>query len=80
MKRHQRLTLFCAVLFCTIKSIAQTTYPLNDVASPTHHYYAFTNATIVKDANTTLTNATMIIRDGKIVAVGTNLKARMMRY
>ncbi len=65
--------LLCASLLCMDKSIAQTTYPVNDVASPQHHYYAFTNATIVKDANTTLTNATMIIRDGKIVAVGNNL-------
>ncbi len=65
--------MLCFVLLKTINSSAQTTYPLNDVASPQHHYYAFTNATIVKDAGTMLTNATMIIRDGKIIAVGTNL-------
>ena len=35
--------------------------------------YAFTNASIVKDAQTTLQNATMVIRQGKIVAVGNNI-------
>ena len=45
---------------------AQETFPVNGVADPRHGYYAFTNATIVKDATTTLTNATLVIKDGKI--------------
>jgi len=52
---------------------AQTTFPVNGVADERPGHYAFTNATIVKDANTTLTNAVMIVRDGRIVAVGTGL-------
>ena len=44
---------------------AQATYPVNDVANPKDGCYAFTNATIVKDAQTTLQNATMVIRHGK---------------
>ena len=64
---HMRRLLFffmlLIVLSATISSNAQTTYPLNDVASPQHHYYAFINATIVKDANITITNATMVIKD-----------------
>ena len=52
---------------------AQATYPLNDVASPKNGSYAFTNGTIVKDAQTTLQNATLVIRQGKIVAVGNNI-------
>ncbi|MEO6538307.1 MAG: amidohydrolase family protein, partial [Ferruginibacter sp.] len=35
--------------------------------------YAFTNANIVKDAQTTLRNATLIIKEGKITAVGTGI-------
>ena len=62
------------VLFFCLVAKAQPTFPKNGVADPRHGHYAFTNATIVKDANTTLTNATLIIKDGKIVAVGTNLK------
>src|SRR5688500_11356684 len=53
---------------------AQATFPENGVANPRHGYYAFTNATIVKDANTTLTNATLVIKDGKIISVGTGTK------
>jgi imidazolonepropionase-like amidohydrolase len=49
---------------------AQETFPLNDVADPRDGTYAFTNATIVKDAQTTLQSATLLIKDGKIVAVG----------
>ncbi len=73
MKTHPYSFLFCLVMFWTIKAEAQTTYPQNDVANPKHFYYAFTGATIVKDANTTLTNATMIIRDRKIIAIGNNI-------
>ncbi|MFN2457526.1 MAG: amidohydrolase family protein [Chitinophagaceae bacterium] len=54
---------------------AQPTFPENGVANPRLGYYAFTNATIVKDANATLNDATVIIKDGRIVAVGKGLKA-----
>lgn len=61
------------ILLC-IMAQSQVTFPENGVADPRHGYYAFTNATIVKDASTTLTNASLIIKDGKIIAVGSNLK------
>ncbi|HEY0749896.1 MAG TPA: amidohydrolase, partial [Chitinophagaceae bacterium] len=53
---------------------AQPTFPENGVANPRHKHYAFTNATIVKGAGSTISNASMIIKDGKIVAIGSNLK------
>ncbi len=53
---------------------AQPTFPENGVASPKLGHYAFTHATIVKDAATTLSDATMVVKDGKIVAVGSNVK------
>jgi imidazolonepropionase-like amidohydrolase len=53
---------------------AQSTFPVNGVADERANHYAFTHATIVKDAGTTLTDATMIVKDGKIQAVGANLK------
>ena len=52
---------------------AQETFFTNGVADKREGCYAFTNATIVKDAQTTLTNATLIIRQGKITAVGNNI-------
>jgi len=58
-------------LITTAKLTAQATFPVNDVASPKEQCYAFTNATIVKDAATKLQNAILIIRQGKIEAVGT---------
>ena len=36
--------------------------------------YAFTHATIFTDYKTKLTDATLLIRDGKVEAVGTNVK------
>ncbi|HEU4472884.1 MAG TPA: amidohydrolase family protein, partial [Flavisolibacter sp.] len=46
----------------------------NGVADPRLGHYAFTNATIVKDGATTIQNATMIVKNGRIVAIGNNLK------
>ena len=48
----------CCFLMATDFS-AQATFPENGVADPRHGHYAFTNATIVKDATTTLNNATL---------------------
>lgn len=55
-------------------SFSQPTFPENGVADPRHGHFVFTNATIIKDAGTTITNATMVVKDGKIVAVGSGLK------
>lgn len=68
--------LWLAGLCCLLLStpvLAQPTFPENGVADPRHGHYAFTNATIVKDATTTVSNATLIIKDGRIVNVGTGL-------
>src|SRR5690242_11062149 len=54
-------------------AMAQVTFPVNGVADPKVKSFAFTNATIVKDVQTTLTNATLVIREGKIVAVGNSV-------
>lgn len=66
---------FVVAFFWVVVDIkAQSTFPENGVADPRHGHYAFTNATIVKDAVTTLTNATLVIKDGKIEAAGSNIK------
>ncbi|TWI83350.1 imidazolonepropionase-like amidohydrolase [Lacibacter cauensis] len=67
----RKLVLFAWLLFLTITTRAQETFPVNGVAEPKASCYAFTNATIVKDAATSISNASMIIRDGKITAIGT---------
>jgi imidazolonepropionase-like amidohydrolase len=69
----RRSVLFAwLLLFCTVAR-AQETFPVNGVADPRNGLYAFTNATIVKDAATSLSNATLLIKDGRIVSVGTNV-------
>ncbi len=73
MRKFKLLLLGSLVGLCSLQ--AQVTFPENGIADPRHGHYAFTNATVVKDATTTLTNATLVIKDGRITAVGSGLKA-----
>ncbi len=73
-KTLYQLVLMAGLLMGSARLSAQATFPENGVADPRHGHYAFTNATVVKDGATTLTNATLIIKDGRIVAVGAGLK------
>ncbi len=65
----------CLLIIVFPASLAkgQVTFPVNGIANPGQQSYAFTHATIVKDANTVLTDATLIIRDRKIISTGNNL-------
>ncbi|HEX4852060.1 MAG TPA: amidohydrolase, partial [Puia sp.] len=49
---------------------AQETFPVNGVADPREKYFAFIHATIVQDGGHELKDATLVIREGKIIAVG----------
>ncbi|HXB06530.1 MAG TPA: amidohydrolase family protein [Puia sp.] len=69
--RGKILALSSSLLFLTFFSSAQTTFPVNGVADEREHCYAFTHATLVKDGATTLNDATLVIRDGVIVAANT---------
>ena len=71
LKNGLMLFAFLAGSFQLLK--AQATFPANDVANPKDGYYAFTNATIFKGARDTLKDATLVIRRGKIEAVGNNI-------
>ena len=70
MKKFQPFWLGALFLLVSTSLFSQVTFPINDVASPSNGYYAFTNATIVKDAKTTLSKATLVIKNGKIESVG----------
>ena len=65
--------IFMVTLFMATLSFAQETFPVNGVADKRSGAYAFVHANIVKDANTTLKDATLVIREGRIVAVGANV-------
>ncbi|QDA59126.1 amidohydrolase family protein [Hymenobacter jejuensis] len=51
-----------------------STYPRNGVYDQRPGLYAFTHATIFTDYKTRLNDATLLIRDGKVEAVGSNVK------
>jgi len=53
---------------------AQTTFPRNGVYDEREGLYAFTNATIYTTYNQTIEDATLLIRDGKIEAVGKSVR------
>jgi imidazolonepropionase-like amidohydrolase len=69
MNLFKRLTLFFACTTITTVGFCQETSTVNGVADIRSKSFAFTNATIVKDAQTTLPNATLIIKNGKIISV-----------
>ncbi len=76
ISRHHprgRIVLFSSLLLLAITGRSQTTFPVNGVADPRQHCYAFTHATLVKDAHTTLADATLVIRDGLITAAAAGL-------
>ncbi|WP_207431448.1 amidohydrolase family protein [Sabulibacter ruber] len=57
----------------SLQSRAQETFPRNGVYDERSGLRAFTNATIFVDYQTKLENATLVIKDGKVVAVGTKV-------
>ncbi|MCO6497089.1 MAG: amidohydrolase family protein [Chitinophagaceae bacterium] len=52
---------------------SQATSAVNGIADERSTIYAFTNATIVQDAENTINNGTLLIQKNKILGVGTNV-------
>ncbi len=74
MKKLIFAALFLAYLIPhTSYLIAQETFPRNGVADNRERAFAFTNATIFKAWNEKLENATLVIRKGKIEAIGVGI-------
>ncbi|HEV7780417.1 MAG TPA: amidohydrolase family protein [Chitinophagaceae bacterium] len=73
MRKHGLWLAVACMTFFSISGLAQPTFPENGTGDPRHGHYAFTNATIVKDGSTTLNNATLVVKDGRIVAIGTGI-------
>ncbi len=72
MKKKTGWLIPVLLLLCA-KLSAQVTQPVNGVADNRSGCYAFTNATLIKDAQTTISNATLVIRNGRIVAAGSGV-------
>ncbi len=71
MKKHL-LLLLAGMVFC-IYGHAQQTFPVNGVKDQRVALHAFTNATIYTDYQTRVENATLLIRGGQVVAVGSSV-------
>ncbi len=67
----QKLGWMAPLLLTAVTVFSQPTFPENGVADNREGCYAFTNATIVKDGTNYIKYATLVIRKGKIIAVGT---------
>src|SRR5882757_8726930 len=72
MRKRDFILLFM-LIFCALGASAQETFPRNDVKDNRAGAYAFTNATIVVDYQTTLLAATLLVKSGKIEQVGTSV-------
>ncbi|MEZ4884779.1 MAG: amidohydrolase family protein [Chitinophagales bacterium] len=72
MKKIQT-TLLIALLLCSAVISAQTTFPVNGVYDHREGIYAFTNAMLHTQYNKVIENATLLIKDGKVEAVGTSV-------
>ncbi len=66
-------TFINILLFGTVLYGQTPTFPRNGVQDERPNLYAFTNATIVVDANTVLEGATLLVRGAYIEAVGKNV-------
>ena len=65
--QHFLLWIF---FFSAVAGKSQETHHVNGMHHPNNIYYAFKNATVFVDYQTKIENATVLIKDEKIVAVG----------
>lgn len=68
-----RILIILVVLLHAFSVSAQDYFPVNGVQDKRHTTYTFTHANIQQSSEVLLKNATLKIRDGKVVAVGTDL-------
>ena len=70
----KRIFLSLLLLLTSAAAFAQETFPVNGVRDLRSGTYAFTNATIIQNASTKIEKATLVIKQGKIVAVGVGVE------
>ncbi|MEX1201634.1 MAG: amidohydrolase family protein [Ferruginibacter sp.] len=73
MRNCKSALLFLLLVLRVSVAVSQETFPVNGVADKRTGVYAFTNATIVKDAQTSISNGILLIKEGKIMAVGASV-------
>ncbi len=70
----KRIFLSLLLLLTGAAAFAQETFPVNGVRDLRSGTYALTNATIIQNASTKIEKATLVIKQGKIVAVGVGVE------
>ncbi|MDH5380549.1 MAG: amidohydrolase family protein [Cyclobacteriaceae bacterium] len=70
--KNSILSIIFVFIFSSI-SFGQATFPINDVKDERIDATAFINANIVTTGESVLRNATMLVKDGRIVAIGTGI-------
>ena len=70
----KKILLFIFIIVHAFLVFSQETFMVNGPHNEDHNYYAFTHATIYIDYATKIDNATLLIKDGKIVAVGSKVE------
>jgi imidazolonepropionase-like amidohydrolase len=70
MKLFRLSQLSAAVLLTAVPAYADQTSPLQGIRDNTPQLFAFTNATVHTEPGKTLTNAIVLVADGRITAVG----------
>lgn len=74
MKFNQFILLILILILFPLFPQAQETFPVNGAHDEREHYYFLTAAIIHVNPDETVENASMIIRDGKIIAIGQDLE------
>ncbi|MBL7875708.1 MAG: amidohydrolase family protein, partial [Cyclobacteriaceae bacterium] len=73
IRKKSRTLLSFAFILLSWAALAQETFPRNDVKDSRAGLFAFTNATLVVDAQTTIQNATLLVKGNRIEQTGANL-------
>lgn len=70
----KKILLLSSFLLFVFSAFAQKTFPYNGVTDHRDGLYAFTNATIFKTYNEKIENATLVIKNGKVIACGSGAR------
>jgi imidazolonepropionase-like amidohydrolase len=73
MKKNYTTGIFLLLLFAAQFVRAQSTFPINGVSNPLSNYFAITQVSIQCKPGVQLKNASILVRDGKIEAIGTDI-------
>lgn len=71
--RYILLFLLTSVVLLPLVQAQNTTFPVQGIPDPRLDWYAFTHATIHVNGDQTLQDATLVIREGRITAIGTQI-------